>query len=44
MSVEAAKALQAAHLDALKKIRESATDTRHREQLDAAIAALQKPT
>jgi retinol-binding protein 3 len=44
MPVEAAKALQAAHLDALKKIRESATDTRHREQLDAAIAALQKPS
>jgi hypothetical protein len=42
IKVEAAKALQAAHLDALKKIREAATDTRHREQLDAAIAALQK--
>jgi retinol-binding protein 3 len=42
IKVEAAKALQAAHLDALKKIRESATDARHREQLDAAIAALEK--
>ena len=42
IGVEAAKALAAAHLDALKKIRESATDARHREQLDVAIAALQK--
>ena len=42
IKVEASKALQAAHLDALKKIRESATDARHREQLDNAIAALEK--
>jgi hypothetical protein len=35
-------ALRTAHLDALKKLRESATDARHREQLDAAIAAVQK--
>jgi retinol-binding protein 3 len=42
INVEAAKALVEAHLDAVKKIRESATDTRHREQLDAVIAKLQK--
>jgi hypothetical protein len=42
IKVEAAQALRTAHLDALKKVRESATDARHREQLDAAIAALQK--
>ena len=36
------KALPSAHLDALKKIREAATDARHKEQLDTAIAALQK--
>jgi C-terminal processing protease CtpA/Prc len=42
IKVEAAKALQAAHLDALKRIRETAADARHRGQLDTAIAALQK--
>ena len=42
VKVEAAKALQAAHLDAVKRIRETATDPRHREQLDAVIADLQK--
>ena len=42
IKVEAAKALEAAHLDALKKIRQTATDPRHRDQLDAAITALQK--
>jgi hypothetical protein len=44
IKVEAAKALPAAHLDALQKIRETATDPRHRQQLDAAIAELQKIT
>jgi retinol-binding protein 3 len=43
IKVEAALALQTAHLEALKKVRETATDARHREQLDRAIAALQKP-
>jgi C-terminal processing protease CtpA/Prc len=42
IKVPPAQALQAAHLDALKKIRDKASDPRHREQLDAAIAALQK--
>jgi retinol-binding protein 3 len=42
IKVDAAKALVEAHLDALKKIRESATGTRHREELDAVIAKLQK--
>lgn len=42
IKVEAAKALPAAHLDALEKVRQTATDARHREQLDAAIAKLKK--
>jgi hypothetical protein len=42
LEVDAAQALRAAHLAALRKIRESATDERHRQQLDAAIAALEK--
>ena len=42
VKIEATNALQAAHLDALKKIRATAADARHREQLDAAIAALEK--
>ena len=42
IKVEAARALATAHLDALKKIRETATDSRHKEQLDRAIAALEK--
>lgn len=40
ISAEAAQALPAAHAAALKKIRETATDQRHRDQLDAALAAL----
>jgi retinol-binding protein 3 len=40
IKVPAEEALTAAHLDALKKVRASATDQRHRDQLDAAIAAL----
>jgi hypothetical protein len=44
IKVEAAQALKAAHLAALRKIRESATDDRHRQQLDTAIAALEKGT
>lgn len=42
IKVEAGQALRAAHLAALRKIRETATDGRHREQLDRAIAALEK--
>jgi retinol-binding protein 3 len=42
ISVTAAQALEAAHLDALKKIRTAATDPRHQQQLDAAIAALEQ--
>ncbi|HJR59682.1 MAG TPA: S41 family peptidase [Vicinamibacterales bacterium] len=42
LAVAAADALGAAHLDALKKVRAAATDPRHREQLGAAIAALEK--
>jgi hypothetical protein len=42
IKVDPAKALPAAHLDALEKVRQAATDARHREQLDAAIAALRK--
>ena len=44
IKVESAQALQAAHLAALRKIREGASDDRHRQQLDAAIAALEKGT
>jgi C-terminal processing protease CtpA/Prc len=40
IKVPAEQALAAAHLDALQKIRASATEQRHRDQLDAAIAAL----
>jgi C-terminal processing protease CtpA/Prc len=42
IKVPADDALKAAHLDALKKIRASATDPRHQKDLDAAIEALQK--
>jgi hypothetical protein len=42
IKVESAQALQAAHLAALRKIREGASDDRQRQQLDAAIAALEK--
>ena len=37
-----AEALKAAHLAALRKIREGATDDRHKAELDRAIAALEK--
>jgi hypothetical protein len=40
IKVPAGDALRAAHLDALKKVRATATDPRHQQQLDAAIAAL----
>ena len=42
IKVESVQALQAAHLAALRKIRESASNDRHRQQLDTAIAALEK--
>lgn len=42
IAVPADDALRAAHLDALKKIRGEATDPRHQQDLDRAIAALQK--
>ena len=42
IKVPSAEALRAAHLAALEKIKESATDVRHREELDRAIAALKK--
>jgi C-terminal processing protease CtpA/Prc len=41
IAVDAADALRAAHLDALKKIRAAATDPDHRNDLDRAMAALQ---
>jgi hypothetical protein len=40
IKAEAARALDAAHLDALKKLLATATDARHRAQLEQAIAAL----
>jgi hypothetical protein len=40
IKTESAQALNAAHLDALKKILAKATDERHREQLESAIAKL----
>jgi C-terminal processing protease CtpA/Prc len=43
IKTDAAQAQYAAHLDALKKILAKATDQRHREQIESAIAALQKP-
>ena len=42
IAVDPADALRAAHLDALKKIRATATDPEHRNELDRAIAALGK--
>jgi retinol-binding protein 3 len=42
IKVDAPQALQSAHLEALKKVRETTTDARYREQLDRAIAAVQK--
>ena len=41
IAVDPAEALRAAHLDALKKIRPTATDPGHRNELDRAIAALE---
>jgi C-terminal processing protease CtpA/Prc len=42
IAVNAADALRAAHLDALKTIRATATDPEHRSEIDRAIAALGK--
>jgi retinol-binding protein 3 len=42
VKVEAAAALGTAHLDALQKIRETVDDSRQREEIDRAIATLQK--
>ena len=42
IKVPSAEALRAAHLAALEKIKETATDVRHREELDRAIAVLKK--
>ena len=42
IAVDPADALRAAHLDALKKIRATATDAEHRNELDRAIAAIGK--
>jgi C-terminal processing protease CtpA/Prc len=42
IAVDPAEALRAAHLDALKKILQTATDPGHRNELDRAIAALGK--
>ena len=44
IKTESAQALSAAHLDALKKILAKATDARHREQLESALARLPKAT
>ena len=44
IAVDPAEALRAAHLDALKKIRPTATDPAHRAELDRAIAALDGKT
>ncbi len=42
IAVDPGDALRAAHLDALKKIRATATDPEHRSELDRAIASLGK--
>ena len=42
IAVDPADALRAAHLDALNKIRATATDPEHRNELDRAIAAIRK--
>jgi retinol-binding protein 3 len=42
IATDAAAALRAAHLDALKKIRATATDPQHRNDLDRAITAIGK--
>ena len=44
IAVDPAEALRAAHLDALKKIRTTATDVMHRTELDRAIATLEGKT
>ena len=44
IAVDPAEALRAAHLDALKKIRTTATDVLHRTELDRAIATLEGKT
>ena len=44
IAVSPADALRAAHLDALKKIRATATDPGHRDELDRAIATLEGKT
>jgi C-terminal processing protease CtpA/Prc len=40
IAADPADALRAAHVDALKKIRSTATDTGHRDEIDRAITAL----
>jgi retinol-binding protein 3 len=42
IKVPAEQALTSAHIEALKKIRATAADPRHRDQLDAAISVLQQ--
>jgi C-terminal processing protease CtpA/Prc len=42
IAVDPLEALPAAHIDALKKLRASATDPTHRSELDRAIAAIRK--
>ena len=42
IKVESGQALTAAHSDALKKLLAAATDPRHKEQLESALAALSK--
>ena len=42
IAVDQTEALRAAHLAALKQVRESATDPRHRQELDRAIQAIEK--
>jgi retinol-binding protein 3 len=42
IKIDPPSALKAAHLEALKRVRAATTDTRHGEQLDRAIANVQK--
>jgi retinol-binding protein 3 len=42
IKVPSADALKAAHLDALQKLRTAATDSRHQQELDRAIATLKE--
>ena len=44
IAVDSAEALREAHLDALEKIRATATEPGHRNALDLAIAALEGKT